>query len=150
MLNGKANINLSRKNNEFPLDGKNLLLKGAKLRNTEWIVGIIIYTGHNCKIMKNVREGILKMSSVEKLLNKLLIVIFICQASFSLLSAIFHYVFYKMMRKLIFQSDEFKTAEKAKYSYIDYFPFKIAVDSVLSFFTYLLLLNTMIPISHQV
>ena len=55
-----------------------------------------------------------------------------------------------MMRKLIFQSDEFKTAEKAKYSYIDYFPFKIAVDSVLSFFTYLLLLNTMIPISHQV
>ena len=33
MLNGKANINLNGKNNEFPLDGKNLLLKGAKLRN---------------------------------------------------------------------------------------------------------------------
>ena len=147
MLNGKANINLSGKKNEFPLDGKNLLLKGAKLRNTEWIVGIIIYTGHNCKIMKNARDAILKMSSVEKLLNKLLIGIFICQATFSFLSAIFHYVFYKMMGKLIFQSDEFKTAEEAKYSYIDYLPFKIAIDSILSFFTYLLLLNTMIPIS---
>ncbi len=72
MLNGKANMHLNGKINEFPLDGKNLLLKGAKLRNTEWIIGIIIYTGHNCKIMKNARATDLKMPSVEKVLNKLL------------------------------------------------------------------------------
>ena len=63
--------------NEFPLDPKNLLLKGARLRNIEWVLGIIIYTGHNCKLMKNAKEPLIKMSSVEKLLNKLLEGIFI-------------------------------------------------------------------------
>ena len=65
--------------NEFPLDAKNLLLKGAKLRNTEWIIGIVIYTGHNCKLMKNAKDPLLKMSTVEKLLNKLLLGIFFAQ-----------------------------------------------------------------------
>ena len=104
MLNGKANMHLNGKNNEFPLDGKNLLLKGAKLRNTEWIVGIIIYTGHSCKIMKNAKDPILKMSSVEKILNKLLVGIFICKAFFSLLSALFHYIFFKKEKSLILQN----------------------------------------------
>ena len=146
MLNGKANMNLNGKKNEFPLDGKNLLLKGAKLRNTEWIVGIIIYTGHNCKIMKNARDPILKMSSLEKLLNKLLIFIFICQSSLSLICAILHFVYYNKEKILILQSSNCDE-EKAYFNYIDYLPFKLIVDTILNFFTYLLLLNTMIPIS---
>ncbi len=146
MLNGKANMHLNGKNNEFPLDGKNLLLKGAKLRNTEWIIGIIIYTGHNCKIMKNARDPILKMSSVEKLLNKLLIGIFICQLFFSILSAILHSVYYNKRKILILQSSEF-SEEEALNNYIDYLPFHLSIDTILNFFTYLLLLNTMIPVS---
>ena len=146
MLNGKANMHLNGKNNEFPLDGKNLLLKGAKLRNTEWIVGIIIYTGHNCKIMKNARDPILKMSSVEKLLNKLLIGIFICQAFLSVLGAILHSIYFHKEKFLILQNNEIKDNDSI-INYIDFLPFKLAVDSILNFFTYLLLLNTMIPIS---
>ena len=60
MLNGKANMRFNGIGNEFPLDAKNLLLKGAKLRNTDWIIGIVIYTGHNCKLMKNAKDPILK------------------------------------------------------------------------------------------
>ena len=70
MLNGRTNMRFNGIGNEFPLDAKNLLLKGAKLRNTEWIIGIIIYTGHNCKLMKNAKDPVIKMSSVESLLNK--------------------------------------------------------------------------------
>ena len=146
MLNGKANVHLNGKYNEFPLDGKNLLLKGAKLRNTEWIIGIIIYTGHNCKIMKNARDPILKMSSVEKLLNKLLVFIFICQIFFATLSAILHYVYYSKNINIILQTDFF-SEENAKYNYIDYLPFFLSIDTILNFFTYLLLLNTLIPVS---
>ena len=146
MLNGKANVHLNGKNNEFPLDGKNLLLKGAKLRNTEWIVGIIIYTGHNCKIMKNARDPILKMSSVEKLLNKLLIGIFVCQAILSVLSSILHSLYFNKNKIIILQSDEIKENEP-NLNYIDFMPFNLAIDSILNFFTYLLLLNTMIPVS---
>ena len=146
MLNGKANVNLNGKNNEFPLDGKNLLLKGAKLRNTEWIIGIIIYTGHNCKIMKNARDPILKMSSLEKLLNRLLIGIFICQAVLSIICAILHYVYFENEKILILPSGQF-SEEESKKVYADFIPFKLIIDSILNFFTYLLLLNTMIPVS---
>ena len=147
MLNGKANMHLNGKNNEFPLDGKNLLLKGAKLRNTQWIIGIIIYTGHNCKIMKNARDSILKMSSVEYLLNRLLILIFICQATLSLICAILHFVYFNKEKILIIQSKFVENNEKTYLNYMDYLPFKLIVDSILNFFTYLLLLNTMIPVS---
>ena len=146
MLNGKANMHLNGKNNEFPLDGKNLLLKGAKLRNTEWIVGIIIYTGHSCKIMKNAKDPILKMSSVEKLLNKLLVGIFICQAFFSLLSALFHYIFFKKEKSLILQNSTIEE-NNGYHLFIDFLPFSLIIDSIINFFTYLLLLNTMIPVS---
>ena len=147
MLNGKANMHLNGKNNEFPLDGKNLLLKGAKLRNTEWIIGIIIYTGHNCKIMKNARDPVLKMSSVENLLNRLLIFIFICQATLSLICAILHFVYFNKEKIIIIQSDSIDNEKSSFFNYIDYLPFKLIVDSILNFFTYLLLLNTMIPVS---
>ncbi len=38
---------------DYTLDEKQLLLKGASLANTEWIVGICIYSGDETKIMMN-------------------------------------------------------------------------------------------------
>ena len=147
MLNGKANMRFNGIGNEFPLDAKNLLLKGAKLRNTDWIIGIVIYTGHNCKLMKNAKDPILKMSSVESLLNKLLVVILFLEIFLSIISCICHSVYYKNKKNIVISSSRINDIEKFKNSWIDYLPIKLAVDSTLSFFTYLLLLNTMIPIS---
>ena len=147
MLNGKANMRLNGIGNEFPLDAKNLLLKGAKLRNTDWVIGIVIYTGHNCKLMKNGKDPILKMSSVESLLNKLLVGILILQIILSIASCICHSIFYSNKKDIVISSSRISDSEKDKSSWIDYLPLKLAVDSTLSFFTYLLLLNTMIPIS---
>ena len=148
MLNGKANMRLNGIGNEFPLDAKNLLLKGARLKNTEWVLGIIIYTGHNCKLMKNAKEPLIKMSSVEKLLNKLLVGIFLLQVVLSVISAILHSIYFKKHKNLIAQSDNLETEEEImKNTYIDYLDFNLGVDSLLSFFTYFLLLNTLIPVS---
>ena len=147
MLNGKANMRINGIGNEFPLDAKNLLLKGARLKNTDWILGIVIYTGHNCKLMKNAKEPLTKMSTVEKLLNKLLVGIFILQLILSLISAILHFVYFKRDSKLMAESDTLNDEEKNKNTFIDYMDFNIWVDSLLSFFTYLLLLNTLIPVS---
>ena len=147
MLNGKANMRLNGIGNEFPLDAKNLLLKGAKLRNTEWIIGIVIYTGHNCKLMKNAKDPILKISSVESLLNKLLVGILFLQIILSIISCVFHSVYYNDKKNIIISSSRISDNELGYDTYIDYLPFKLSVDSTLSFFTYLLLLNTMIPIS---
>ena len=146
-LNGKANMRINEIGNEFPLDAKNLLLKGAKLRNTDWIIGIVIYTGHNCKLMKNAKDPILKMSSLESLLNKLLVGILILQIILSIISCICHSIYYNNNKDIIISSDEINLEESKFNSWIDYLPFKLGIDSTLSFFTYLLLLNTMIPIS---
>ena len=147
MLNGKANMRFNGIGNEFPLDAKNLLLKGAKLRNTDWIIGIVIYTGHNCKLMKNAKDPILKMSSVESLLNKLLIGILVLQIILSIISSICHSIYFNDKEDIIISSKSINAEETQKNTWIDYLPFSLSVDSILSFFTYLLLLNTMIPIS---
>ena len=148
MLNGKANMRLNGIGNEFPLDAKNLLLKGARLKNTDWVLGIIIYTGHNCKLMKNAKEPLIKMSSVERLLNRLLVGIFILQVVLSVISSVFHLIYFKKHKNLIAQSDNLETEEEImKNTYIDYLNFNLGVDSLLSFFTYFLLLNTLIPVS---
>ena len=38
---------------ELPLNPEQLLLRGALLRNTRWIYGIVVFTGHETKLMKN-------------------------------------------------------------------------------------------------
>ena len=37
----------------MPLSPDQILLRGAKLQNTKWVFGLVIYTGHETKLMKN-------------------------------------------------------------------------------------------------
>lgn len=39
-----------------------LLLRGAMLRNTSWIFGMVIYTGHDTKLMRNSTSAPLKVN----------------------------------------------------------------------------------------
>ena len=132
-LNGKINAKINGQNLKFPIDHKQLLLKGAKLKNTKWIIGLIIYSGHNCKIMKNSKEPRVKYSTVEINMNHRLIFIFSTQCFLCIVSAI--------CRGLLYNKN-LKNNDLMSYQLYSY-----TVESVLSFFTYLLLLNTMIPIS---
>ena len=135
-LNGKFHFNINGKESDIPLDAKQLLLKGAKLRNTQWIIGIVCYTGHNCKIIQNSKEPRTKYSSVETLMNYSLLIIFGIQTFLCIISAICRGLYYK---KNIEDIEEGLDLDLTEYSY--------GVEGLISYFTYLLLLNTMIPIS---
>ena len=49
----------------IPVSSKNMLLRGAFLRSTDWILGAVVYTGMDTKIMKNAEEGRPKFSDME-------------------------------------------------------------------------------------
>ena len=44
-------------NEKYSLNHKNLLLRGSKLKNVKWAIGITVYTGVDTKVMKNSEEG---------------------------------------------------------------------------------------------
>ena len=122
----------------IPLSAKQLLLKGAKLKNTPWVIGIVVYVGHDCKIMKNAKDPVTKYSSLERLMNFGLVAIFIMQAILCIISAILRGVYYKHNNL-----DEYDT-DPSGFGYTKY---SYGMESFLNYFTYMLLLNTLIPIS---
>lgn len=57
-------------NETYALNHNNFLLRGSSLKNTEWIYGIVVYTGHDTKIMKNSSNSRSKQSKIEIKTNK--------------------------------------------------------------------------------
>jgi len=120
-------------NQEIAISTNEFLLKGSVLKNTSWIIGIVAYTGMNNKIILNSKKPRLKMSKVEKKLNYYLVFIFIFLMACCIMCSIYHHFFYYKYQKFY-----------DNYIFMDSDP---NTESFIIFFTYFLLLNTMIPIS---
>ncbi|KAM0746086.1 phospholipid-translocating P-type ATPase [Meredithblackwellia eburnea MCA 4105] len=54
---------------EEPITINELLLRGCSLRNTKWVIGIVLFTGADTKIMLNQGETPSKRSKIEKETN---------------------------------------------------------------------------------
>jgi phospholipid-transporting ATPase len=59
-----------RSEKELPLQPDQLLLRGATLRNTPWIHGIVVFTGHETKLMRNATATPIKQTAVERMVNR--------------------------------------------------------------------------------
>lgn len=73
------------------MNQKNLLLRGSRLRNVEWIIGLVVYTGEDTKIMRNGAKPFTKISKIESIVNKLILAILVFQLLCCVGSAIFCY-----------------------------------------------------------
>ncbi|CAO2836402.1 unnamed protein product [Amaranthus hypochondriacus] len=62
---------------QFPLSLQQLLLRGSKLRNTEHVYGVVIFCGHDTKIIQNATDPPSKRSGIEKRLDKVIYILFI-------------------------------------------------------------------------
>lgn len=60
---------------EFALSPEQLLLRGATLRNTPWVHGVVVFTGHETKLMRNATAAPIKRTKVERQLNWLVLVL---------------------------------------------------------------------------
>ena len=136
-LDGKVsisyNINNISKECKFPITEREMILKGSVLKNTNWIIGFVLYTGMNNKIILNSKRPRTKMSLIEKKLNKYLIGIFIFLIILCAISSFIHNEKYNQKKKY--------------YERFILLPRSHNLESFITFFTYFLLLNTLIPIS---
>lgn len=57
----------------LPLTADHLLLRGSRIKNTEWAIGCAVYTGQNTKLAQNGKVFRSKTSSSEKFINQFLI-----------------------------------------------------------------------------
>ncbi|XP_065757867.1 phospholipid-transporting ATPase IB-like [Muntiacus reevesi] len=77
-------------NSESPISigPDQILLRGTQLKNTEWILGIVVYTGFETKFMQNAVKSPLKRSKVEKVTNMQILVLFLLLLVMSLVSCV--------------------------------------------------------------
>ncbi|KAF2144222.1 uncharacterized protein K452DRAFT_223949 [Aplosporella prunicola CBS 121167] len=73
---------------ELPLQPDQLLLRGATLRNTPWIHGIVVFTGHETKLMRNASSAPIKKTNVERLVNYQILMLGAILISLSVISSI--------------------------------------------------------------
>ncbi|CDH10646.1 probable phospholipid-transporting ATPase DRS2 [Zygosaccharomyces bailii ISA1307] len=73
---------------EIPLVPDQMILRGATLRNTAWIFGIVVFTGHETKLMRNATATPIKRTAVERIINLQITVLFGVLIVLSLISAL--------------------------------------------------------------
>lgn len=75
----EASITLQGKQ-PTPLDASNLMLRGSILRNTDYIYGLVVYTGFETKVALNMRHPPSKLGTIEKKLNWVVLFLFLVLA----------------------------------------------------------------------
>lgn len=65
-----------RKGDQIALDEKNILLRGCILKNTKWAYCVVVYTGHESKIMLNSHTADIKQSAVESKMSRY--ILYVC------------------------------------------------------------------------
>lgn len=116
----------------LPLGPDQILPRGAQLRNTQWVHGIVVYTGHDTKLMQNSTRPPLKLSNVERITNFQILVLFGCLLAISLVCSIGQTIW------------KYQYGNDAWYMDLNYGG---AANFGLNFLTFIILFNNLIPIS---
>ena len=84
-FNGQMKLNKET----IGLDKDQILLRGSSLKNTKYVYGIAVYTGHDTKIMMNSANSRPKQSKIEKATGKYLQMAVLIQTVVCLTSALY-------------------------------------------------------------
>jgi len=79
---------LRLKHKEYALDPLQLLLRGAVLRNTRWVYAVVVFTGHETKLMKNATATPIKRTKVEQIVNTQILFLFVILLALAVFCAI--------------------------------------------------------------
>ncbi|XP_021649489.2 probable phospholipid-transporting ATPase 8 isoform X2 [Hevea brasiliensis] len=74
---------------QYPLLPQQVLLRDSKLKNTEYIYGVVIFTGHDTKVMQNAVDPPSKRSKIERKMDKIVYILFSMLISISFIGSVF-------------------------------------------------------------
>ncbi|EMS61035.1 Phospholipid-transporting ATPase 6 [Triticum urartu] len=80
--------NLEYERQVYALDPSQILLRDSKLRNTAFIYAVVVFTGHDSKVMQNSTESPSKRSRIEKKMDLIIYILFTVLVLISLISSI--------------------------------------------------------------
>ena len=118
---------------ELPLAPDQLLLRGATLRNTPWIHGIVVFTGHETKLMRNATATPIKRTQVERMVNIQILTLVSILIALSIVSSVGDLIV--------------RAAAKQKLAYLYYEDSNGAKQFFSDIFTYWVLYSNLVPIS---
>ena len=120
------------------IDKNCFLPRGCSVKQTEHIYGLVVYIGHNTKIMKNSPSARSKISKIESIMNLQIIVIFFVQLSLSFTGAVLN---------IIWSYSHFE--ELRSYVYIKENNYKnnILLNLISRIGTWILIFTNLVPIS---
>uniref|UniRef100_A0A671X7B9 Phospholipid-transporting ATPase n=1 Tax=Sparus aurata TaxID=8175 RepID=A0A671X7B9_SPAAU len=120
---------------KYPLDNEKILLRGCTLRNTEWCFGLVLFGGPETKLMQNCGKTTFKRTSIDRLMNFLVICIFAFLAFMCIILAIGNYCWElnQGSQFIVFLPRQDDNAA--------------GFSAFLTFWSYVIILNTVVPIS---
>ncbi|XP_072107847.1 phospholipid-transporting ATPase IC isoform X2 [Mobula birostris] len=124
------------RNQSYPLDVNSILLRGCTVRNTDTTHGIVIFAGADTKIMRNSGKTNFKRTKIDQLMNYMVYMIFLLLILSSTGLAIGH-TFWQSELGNFSRSWYLDDGETDTPTYRGF----------LTFWGYIIVLNTMVPIS---
>lgn len=132
--------NLEYEKQVFALDPTQILLRDSKLRNTSYIYGVVIFTGHESKVMQNTTDSPSKRTTVERKMDSIIYILMAILCSISLISSISYVVYSKYLARNWW----YMQPEKPSQVFDPSSPFK---TGFLHLITALMLYGYLLPIS---
>ncbi|XP_031381202.1 probable phospholipid-transporting ATPase 8 isoform X2 [Punica granatum] len=81
--------NLHYGGKEYSLSLKQILLRDSKLKNTDYIHGVVVFTGHDTKVMQNSTDPPSKRSKIERRMDKIIYILFTTLITISFVGSFF-------------------------------------------------------------
>ncbi|KAJ3147233.1 hypothetical protein HDU86_008069 [Geranomyces michiganensis] len=139
-VNGPDRSNGSATDNKLPLNIQNILLRGSTLRNTDWVLGLVLFTGPDTKVILNAGQTPSKRSLIEKLMNWQVVI------NFALLIAMC-VVISALGTRFERQWGDVKLIRGESVPWIAYIKRDFTQRGIRTFFASMIMLQNVVPIS---
>ncbi|MCD7472612.1 putative phospholipid-transporting ATPase 9 [Datura stramonium] len=128
---------------QSPLSPQQLLLRDSKLRNTEYIYGAVIFTGHDTKVMQNATDPPSKRSKIERKMDRIIYFLFAVLFTISFVGS----VYFGIVTEQDLDGGHKRWYLQPEKSDIFFDPRRAPAAAIFHFLTAMMLYSYFIPIS---